>query len=115
MSGLDRADIVASRGAGKKLSRGGRKYEGRGGGEYALWRYNESRRPSSGSLRGLLPHDAHATAEVGSSDVVLVGETSSVLSVDFFLAFHAFIAFARQLVLTFANEAAASESFSFSA
>lgn len=102
-------------GAGRKLSRGGRKYEGRGGGVYVLSRYSEFCRPSSGSLRGLCPHEAQAAEPTGSSDVVLAGEAGSVLSTFFFRALHAFIAFARQLLLTFAREAAASESFSFSA
>jgi len=100
-----------------KLSRGGRKNAGRGGGEYTSLRSirNDSLRLSSGSVIGLCIHGFQAAVLGGSSDVVLVGDSASVLPAFFLRAFHASIAFARQLLLAFAREAAASESFSFSA
>ena len=108
---------VVSRAGGMKLSRGGRKNAGRGGGEYTPLRSirDDSLRLSSGSIIGLCIHGFQAAVLGGSSEVVLVGDNISVLPAFFLRAFHASIAFARQLLLAFAREAAASESFSFSA
>jgi hypothetical protein len=98
-----------------ELSRVGRKNAGRGGGEYTLLRSI----PGKDSLRlfsaSVIELRFQAAVLGGSSDVVLVGDSISVRSAFFLRAFHASIAFARQLVLTFAKEAAASESFNFSA
>jgi len=117
ISGLTGEDVVA-RAGGMKLSRGGWKNAGRGGGEYTLLRSgpgNDSLRLSSASIMELCFHEFQA-ALGGTSDVVLVGDSGSIVWSAFFLrALHASNAFARQLLLTFAREAAASESFSFSA
>jgi hypothetical protein len=119
ISGLTGEEVdTDARAGGMKLSRGGRKNAGRGGGEYTLLRSiagSDSRRLSSGSIMGLSFHELQGAVRGGSSDVVLVGDSDSVWSAFFLRALHASIAFARQLLLTFAKEAAASESFSFSA
>lgn len=65
---------------------------------------------------GLRVHGAHDAELAGSSDVVLAGDCDSAVKlIPLFREPHASIASARQLLLTFAKEAAALESFNFSA
>ena len=99
---------------GIKLSRTGRKL-GRGGGEYVALLLIEPLRRSSGSLTGLRRHEVQAVEPDGSSEVVLEGERATASLSLCFRDPHANIAFARQLLVTFAKEAAASDSLNFSA
>lgn len=102
---------------GIKLSRTGRKL-GRGGGEYVALRSmlgKEPLRRSSGSLTGLWRHEVHAAEPGGNSEVVLEGDRASVPLLFGFREPHANIAFARQLLVAFAKEAAVSDSLNFSA
>jgi hypothetical protein len=75
----------------------------------------DSLRLCSGSIVAARVRKFQAVALGGNSDVVLVGDSASGLPAFVLRALHASIALARQLLLTFAKEAAASESFSFSA